>query len=72
MIDLINQLVEKTFPGVLIEARSGMIYLLLNHYHYLDYRKDAKRAKLGTLKVKDGYAYISSSIKSLNEIVWMK
>jgi len=68
MIELINQLVSENFPGIVIRFKSGTAWLVLHHYKYVDMNQ-ARTARLGKILVKkDGYAYITEPIKSINQI----
>jgi hypothetical protein len=53
----INALVKR-YKLVVIEVRAGKAYFLIDHYKYIDYKKEAKRMQIGTVaKTGDGYYY---------------
>jgi len=67
MIDLINQLVDENYPGVVLRIKSGTAWIVLEHHKYLDY-KNVKLARLGKISLPDGYTYVSEKITSFKTL----
>lgn len=59
------------FPFVLIEQKEGKVYLLEEHWKYLNPYQDAKRALLGTGKISnDRFEYLNDLFPILKRTKW--
>ena len=61
-INYINDLV-KQWPCRMFEIKRGYIYIVVDHYMYIDFKREAKRVKLSECSGQDGYYYITHNIK---------
>jgi hypothetical protein len=59
----VNDLIDEFFCRM-FEVKNGNVYLVIDHYKYIDYKKNAKRVRLGTTVSKDGYYYITHKYAS--------
>jgi hypothetical protein len=60
--DYINSLIQ-AFHCRMFEVKQGFIYLLVDHHKYIQYKREAKRMKLGKAEWKDGYYYLTEVIQ---------
>ena len=56
----VNFLLE-SFSCRMFETRKGKLYLLLDHWKYLEWYK-AQRVRIGATKMKDGFYYQTATI----------
>lgn len=63
VIMYINQLMDE-FPCRVFEVRNGWLYLVIDHYKHMDFKRHAKRVKLSKVKgnVQSGYYYLTHKI----------
>lgn len=48
----------------MVVVEKGVAYWLIDHWKFIDFMREAKRKRLGKLKVKDGKYYITTKIKT--------
>lgn len=61
-IEKINELQAK-HSLILLYAKDHKVYLLVDHYKYLNPVKEAKKQFIGELKLKDGTHYVTQKVK---------
>ena len=61
-LEKINHL-QKIHQLILIEVKNGKAYFVIDHWKYLDARKEAKKKLLGPIKLEDRVYYITQKVK---------
>lgn len=64
-IQKINQLLDEHFL-IMLEQKSGKIYLLKEHWRYLNWKKHSPRVLIGEGQLnKENYVYLTHKISTL-------